>query len=60
LHVPEGQMYLVSFAGDVAAAAEHADGLLLPGMEAGVVALYQRCPHLGCRVPKGPPCVPAP
>jgi cytochrome b6-f complex iron-sulfur subunit len=24
---------------------------LLPGMEAGVVALFQRCPHLGCRVP---------
>ncbi len=54
LHVPEGRMYLVRFAGDVAAAAEHYDGRLLPGMEAGVVALYQRCPHLGCRVP---PCV---
>jgi cytochrome b6-f complex iron-sulfur subunit len=24
---------------------------LLPGMEAGVVALYQKCVHLGCRVP---------
>ena len=24
---------------------------VLPGMEAGVVALYQKCPHLGCRVP---------
>ena len=23
----------------------------LSGMEAGVVALYQKCPHLGCRVP---------
>ena len=23
----------------------------LAGMEAGVVALYQKCPHLGCRVP---------
>ena len=23
----------------------------LPGMEAGIVALYQKCPHLGCRVP---------
>jgi cytochrome b6-f complex iron-sulfur subunit len=22
------------------------------GMEAGVVALYQKCPHLGCRVPE--------
>jgi cytochrome b6-f complex iron-sulfur subunit len=26
-------------------------GAVLVGMEAGVVALYQRCPHLGCRVP---------
>lgn len=24
---------------------------MLPGMEAGLVALYQKCPHLGCRVP---------
>ena len=24
---------------------------LVPGMEAGIVALYQKCPHLGCRVP---------
>ena len=24
----------------------------LSGMEAGVVALYQKCPHLGCRVPE--------
>ena len=25
---------------------------VLTGMEAGVVALYQKCPHLGCRVPE--------
>ncbi len=24
----------------------------LAGMERGVVALYQKCPHLGCRVPQ--------
>jgi len=24
---------------------------LVSGMESGVVALYQKCPHLGCRVP---------
>jgi cytochrome b6-f complex iron-sulfur subunit len=24
---------------------------VIPSMEAGVVALYQKCPHLGCRVP---------
>ena len=27
-------------------------GPVLSGMEAGVVALYQKCPHLGCRVPE--------
>ncbi len=25
---------------------------VLPGMESGIVALYQKCPHLGCRVPE--------
>jgi len=24
---------------------------ILEGMKAGIVALYQKCPHLGCRVP---------
>jgi cytochrome b6-f complex iron-sulfur subunit len=25
---------------------------VLAGMQAGIVALYQKCPHLGCRVPE--------
>ncbi|MDP2293577.1 MAG: Rieske 2Fe-2S domain-containing protein [Actinomycetota bacterium] len=25
---------------------------LMPGLEAGVGAMYQKCPHLGCRVPE--------
>ncbi len=25
---------------------------IIDGMEAGVVAIYQKCPHLGCRVPE--------
>ncbi len=24
---------------------------VIPGMELGMIALYQKCPHLGCRVP---------
>jgi cytochrome b6-f complex iron-sulfur subunit len=36
---------------DVAKAEETYDSRLIPGMEAGYVALYQKCPHLGCRVP---------
>jgi cytochrome b6-f complex iron-sulfur subunit len=25
---------------------------LLPGMQNGLIAMYQKCPHLGCRVPE--------
>jgi len=28
------------------------DQSILAGMEQGIVALYQKCPHLGCRVPE--------
>lgn len=28
------------------------DPAVVAGMEAGIVALYQKCPHLGCRVPQ--------
>lgn len=24
---------------------------VMPGLEAGIIAMYQKCPHLGCRVP---------
>lgn len=27
-------------------------GPVFGGMEAGIIALYQKCPHLGCRVPE--------
>ena len=52
LYVAEGRMWLTEYpssaldkARSVYSAAE------LTGMEAGVLALYQKCPHLGCRVP---------
>jgi cytochrome b6-f complex iron-sulfur subunit len=32
-------------------AKQHYTGGVLEGMESGVVALYQKCVHLGCRVP---------
>lgn len=28
------------------------DDRLLPGMEQGIIASWQKCPHLGCRVPQ--------
>jgi cytochrome b6-f complex iron-sulfur subunit len=33
------------------AAGKYKGGVLV-GMQAGIVALYQKCPHLGCRVPE--------
>jgi cytochrome b6-f complex iron-sulfur subunit len=52
LYVSEGRFYLVPFPSDAVAKAEAAySPAVLPGMEAGIVAIYQKCPHLGCRVP---------
>jgi cytochrome b6-f complex iron-sulfur subunit len=47
-----GRFYLVPFPADrLAAARTTYQGPVLAGMERGFVALSQRCPHLGCRVP---------
>jgi cytochrome b6-f complex iron-sulfur subunit len=51
-YVSEGRFYINPFpTGAVAAAEGIYSPATLPGLEAGVVAIYQRCPHLGCRVP---------
>ncbi|MCP5026862.1 MAG: Rieske 2Fe-2S domain-containing protein [Actinomycetia bacterium] len=51
-YAPEGRMWIVEYpdsaiddARDTYSEAE------LGGMEKGLLALYQKCPHLGCRVP---------
>jgi len=53
LYQPEGRMWLTEYP---TGALEKARGVYSPpelaGMEAGVIALYQKCPHLGCRVPE--------
>ena len=50
---PEGRMWLTEYP---TGALEKAEAVYSPpelaGMEAGVLALYQKCPHLGCRVPE--------
>jgi cytochrome b6-f complex iron-sulfur subunit len=52
VYVAEGRFYLVPYpAGDLDKAREVYSPGEVEGMEAGVVALYQKCPHLGCRVP---------
>ncbi len=53
VYVPEARTYLQPYPkADVAKAAKIPQyQKVLPLMEQGMVALYQKCPHLGCRVP---------
>lgn len=54
LYKPEGRMWLVEYPETALPKARvaYAGQAALPGMEAGVLALYQKCVHLGCRVPE--------
>jgi cytochrome b6-f complex iron-sulfur subunit len=51
-YYPEGRMWITRYPEE---ALSKAQGVYSPpeltGMEAGLIALYQKCPHLGCRVP---------
>ncbi|MFP5318196.1 MAG: ubiquinol-cytochrome c reductase iron-sulfur subunit [Acidimicrobiia bacterium] len=48
-----GRLYLNPYPREAVAAAERvtAYAAVLPGYQQGLVALYQKCVHLGCRVP---------
>jgi cytochrome b6-f complex iron-sulfur subunit len=54
-YVPEGRMWVTEYP---ASALEKASsqygfyGQVEQGLQAGVTAIYQTCPHLGCRVPE--------
>lgn len=49
---PEARTYLNPYPADALPAAEQVyDPVVLAGMQEGLVALWQKCPHLGCRVP---------
>jgi cytochrome b6-f complex iron-sulfur subunit len=52
-YVPEARTYLVPFPKDAVQDAKKVPQyqLLIPAMEEGIVALYQKCVHLGCKVP---------
>jgi cytochrome b6-f complex iron-sulfur subunit len=52
-YVPQAKTYLRPYPKDALPAAKKVASYkpVLPGMEQGIVALYQRCVHLGCRVP---------
>lgn len=52
LYKPEGRMWITEYPSSALPKAELVyPPPILNGMKAGVVALYQKCPHLGCRVP---------
>jgi cytochrome b6-f complex iron-sulfur subunit len=52
-YFPEGRMWVTKFPpGSLKKAEEVYSGPELAGMRSGLVALYQKCPHLGCRVPQ--------
>lgn len=54
-YFPQGRMWLTEYPSNALAKAETTYGFysqVQEGLEAGVVALFQTCPHLGCRVPE--------
>jgi len=52
LYFPSGRMWITEYpAGALPKAEQVYSDPELSGMEAGLVALFQKCPHLGCRVP---------
>ncbi len=52
LYLAEARTWLVEYPAEaLPKAATVYSGAILDGMEAGFVALYQKCVHLGCRVP---------
>ncbi len=51
-YVPEGRMWITPYPSSALEKAKKVyPPAVLGGMEQGVVALYQKCVHLGCRVP---------
>ncbi|MDQ4070701.1 MAG: Rieske 2Fe-2S domain-containing protein, partial [Actinomycetota bacterium] len=52
-YVGAGRTYIVPYPPDAVPAAQNVDAYaaVVEGYEQGVAALYQKCPHLGCRVP---------
>jgi cytochrome b6-f complex iron-sulfur subunit len=52
LYRPDGRMWITEYpSGSIEKAKATYSAPELAGMEAGLIALYQKCPHLGCRVP---------
>ncbi len=53
LYLPEGRAWITEYPKEGLPKAKAVyPANVYAGMEAGLVALYQKCPHLGCRVPE--------
>jgi cytochrome b6-f complex iron-sulfur subunit len=53
-YYPEGRMWVTHYPAAALGNARKTYSAELAGMEAGYTALYQKCVHLGCRVPSCP------
>lgn len=54
-YVPQARAWITEYPKEALSKARAVYGgqsSVMAGMEAGIVALYQKCPHLGCRVPE--------
>jgi cytochrome b6-f complex iron-sulfur subunit len=52
-YAPEARAWITEYPTDAVPKAEEVyPSILLPGMRRGLIASYQKCPHLGCRVPQ--------
>ena len=52
-YVPEGRMWVTEYpTGAIEKARAVYTAPELAGMESGIITLFQKCPHLGCRVPE--------
>lgn len=52
-YAPEARAWITQYPADALPKAEaEYPAALLPNMQAGITVQYQKCPHLGCRVPQ--------
>ncbi len=52
-YAPEARAWITEYPTDaIPKAQEVYQASLMPGLERGLIASYQKCPHLGCRVPQ--------
>jgi len=55
LYLPEARSWVTEYPKEAISKADaiyRGQGPVFAGMSEGIVALYQKCPHLGCRVPE--------